>query len=224
MLCRSQRISTLEIRAGPSRLLQLRVGRNRGRVRGISYVRVRRGDNVGKAKEIVVKRAKSSVAAAVVLALLVGLCAIMLSSCAKSPVTPTEPKMVPATSIPPRPSSAEVADLKQCRDLVDSGKYAGALPLCEAAVKKYPKNAEVKYLEAYCLQGTNQRLNEAVQLYDQAQAAGFSEFWVSYNRGLLYLWGLKDKEKGRADLERAMALTDDQKMTETIKKVLAGIK
>lgn len=188
-------------------------------------MRVRRGDNVGKAKEIVVKRAKSSVAAAVVLALLVGLCAIMLSSCAKSPVTPTEPKMVPATSIPPRPSSAEVADLKQCRDLVDSGKYAGALPLCEAAVKKYPKNAEVKYLLAYAIQQASpSRCSEAASLYDEAEALGFDKFWVSYNRGLLYLWVIKDKEKAKADLQRALALDSSGSHRAVISSLLKGIK
>ena len=132
----------------------------------------------------------------------------MLSSCAKSPVTPTEPKMVPATSIPPRPSSAEVADLKQCRDLVSSGKYAQALPLCEAAAKKYPKNAEAKYLEAYCLQMTNQRLDEAVALYDQAEKQGFDKFWVSYNRGLLY-FSMGNRKKARNDLKVAVATARD---------------
>jgi len=172
------------------------------------------------------RREKPSASMGVVLALLVALCAVVLSSCGKSlePVgtqTPTQPKMVQTTSLPKAPSAAEVADLKQCRDLVDSGKYAEALRLCEGAVKKYPKSAEAKYLEAYCLQATKQRLDDAVALYDQAEKQGFNKFWVSYNRGLLYLWGLKDKEKGRADLERALTLTDDQKMTETIKKVLA---
>jgi len=153
-----------------------------------------------------VRRAKSSAIAVAVLALLVGLCAVVLSSCAKSPVTPTEPKMVPATSTPRPVSSAEVADLKKCQDLVSSGKYAQALPLCEAAVKKYPKNAEAKYLLAYSLQRTNKRLDEAVRLYDQSEALGFDKFWISYNRGLLYLSGLHDEAKAKADLERALAL------------------
>jgi tetratricopeptide (TPR) repeat protein len=138
--------------------------------------------------------------------------------------TPSEqlvsaPKVEPLQPAAPKLSPQEAAALKRCRDLVYSGEYKQAVPACDDAVKAYPDSAEAKYLLAYSLQATHQRYDEAVKLYDEAESQGFSKFWVNYNRGLLYLWGMKDQDKAKADLQRALELDP----TGEHKAVLTGL-
>jgi len=116
----------------------------------------------------------------------------------------------------------EGAEVKRCQELVDSGKFEEGLKRSEAAVREYPKNATAKYYQAYCLQRANRRLDEAITLYQQALARGFSEFWVRYNRGMLYN-AMGQKTKAKEDLQRALAIAPNREMGETIKKLLAPL-
>jgi tetratricopeptide (TPR) repeat protein len=68
-----------------------------------------------------------------------------------------------------------------------------------------PNDPEWNYLFAFCLHIQNKNYDEVLKHYNIALEQGFSEFWVRYNRGNLYL-NMGNIKKARADIERAFQL------------------
>ncbi len=66
--------------------------------------------------------------------------------------------------------------------------------------------ARIYYFSAVCLQGLNTDYRRALEYYSLALENGFKqEFWVFYNRSLLYLQ-LGDLEAARVDIDHAVSL------------------
>ncbi|MDQ6862358.1 MAG: tetratricopeptide repeat protein [Thermoproteota archaeon] len=90
--------------------------------------------------------------------------------------------------------------------LANSGRYPEALERLQvlASIHKW-EQARINYLNAYCLHSLGIDLNNALDNYNLALEKGYDEFWVLYNRGVLYM-ELGNIEAARIDLDRASAL------------------
>jgi len=179
------------------------------------------------------RREKSPASMRVVLALLVALSAVVLSSCGKyPPQSTTAPKgsaqsgrggRASSAAAPTQAQTREAADVANLREMFNSrlksGKMDDVIRVAEKLAKEYPRNAEAKYILAYSLQRVGQRQSEALELYDEAEALGFSQYWVDYNRGLLY-FTMGQKDKARQDLDRALALAPDPKLREGLQEFI----
>jgi len=132
------------------------------------------------------------------------------------------PTVTSAPATAPKQPEDEAAEVRECQTLVEAGKYVEGLARSEAVAKKYPKSAGAKFYQAYCLQRLGKQWDRAVALYGEALTLGYAEFWVRYNRGLLYSQ-IGQKAKAKEDLDRALALTSDPRIAETIKHVRAGL-
>jgi tetratricopeptide (TPR) repeat protein len=65
--------------------------------------------------------------------------------------------------------------------------------------------AKIYFLIAYCLHAANIDLQRGLDNYNLALENGYDEFWVVYNRGVLYM-ELGDIDLARMDLDRAVSL------------------
>ena len=102
----------------------------------------------------------------------------------------------------------------QARNLIEQGRYQEAETVVAKAAILEPTQSEWPYLLGYALH--RQAKSGALEQYDRALALGYDEFWVCYNRGLLYL-EQGDLIAAQADLERAAAL---QPGNEDLRRVL----
>jgi len=97
---------------------------------------------------------------------------------------------------------------KALTDSVDSlmavNAFKEAIPVLTQAVEAAPADARWKYLLAYC-HHVEGNLEQALDFYALALEGGWSEFWVRYNRGNVYMT-MGMVVEAREDLERAVAL------------------
>ncbi len=91
------------------------------------------------------------------------------------------------------------------RSLVDNQQFAAALALTEHLLSEHPTHSEWNYLAAFSLHMQGRDMEKALRHYCLALDEGFDEFWVRYNRGVLFT-SLGDLPQARADLERAVDL------------------
>lgn len=97
------------------------------------------------------------------------------------------------------------------REYVNNAQWDKALSHIEQILEK-AEDAEMEYLLAFILQSKKQNSEKALEYYTRALKHGFSEFWVRYNRGLLYLT-LGNIDLATIDLKRALELNPDDKTT-----------
>jgi len=153
---------------------------------------------------------------------------IVLTSCGKSgapqqvatgpqntQTTNTAPTTSSATA--PQPGTPEAADMAKLKALMaphmalSDGDFSETLPVALENVKKYPNNAEAKYAAAYCMQRMHKQLPEAIKLYDEAEAQGFSKFWVNFHRGLIYM-DIGQYDKALSNFEVAKSAAPNMKL------------
>ncbi|MDF9407899.1 tetratricopeptide repeat protein [Pelotomaculum isophthalicicum JI] len=112
------------------------------------------------------------------------------------------------------PFKNEMTDISSARkhvmQLVDNLNYNEAKKILLQLINKYPDDKDMHYYLAFCLHVTEESLDEALLHYNKALELDFSEFWVRYNRGALYL-KLDDKIRARDDLSRAILLNPEHK-------------
>lgn len=108
---------------------------------------------------------------------------------------------------------------KALRNLVDSRRYRPALEICEALLSEAPNHPEGNYLKAFCLHNLGGDGEMALRHYTAALEAGFSPFWVLYNRGSLHA-RLGRRAEAVADLKKARKLDPKHR---GVTKVLASL-
>ena len=84
-------------------------------------------------------------------------------------------------------------------------EHQKALSILDKLLSYNPREPEWNYYKAFCLQHIGQDLNEAVEQYTKALENGYKEFWVRYNRGILYK-SMGDLEKAQTDIQRAISI------------------
>jgi polysaccharide pyruvyl transferase CsaB len=88
---------------------------------------------------------------------------------------------------------------------VNKGQYENVVDLLRELGQCSPRDPEYAYLLAFCLHQLGRDLDEALHLYDRALDLGLAEFWVLYNRGLLFA-RLGRSAEAMIDLKRATEL------------------
>ncbi|MDQ6862663.1 MAG: sulfotransferase domain-containing protein, partial [Thermoproteota archaeon] len=91
------------------------------------------------------------------------------------------------------------------RNFFKMKEYQKALSILDKLLSNNPREPEWNYYKAFCLQHIGQDLNEAVKHYTMALENGYKEFWVRYNRSILYR-NLGDLEKAQTDIQRAISI------------------
>jgi polysaccharide pyruvyl transferase CsaB len=95
------------------------------------------------------------------------------------------------------------------RHMINEGReYKAAEDFLLTLVKINPHDSEWHYLLAFCLQMQKKDLEDALRHYGLALEQGFSEFWVRFNRGSLYLES-GNLPEAQADIERALELNPE---------------
>jgi tetratricopeptide (TPR) repeat protein len=82
------------------------------------------------------------------------------------------------------------------------------LYLLERFLQMAPNNSRWNYDYAFSTHRLRKDLQKALHYYDMALQNGFDEFWVRYNRGILFK-ELGDLENARVDFQQALTLNPD---------------
>ncbi len=115
------------------------------------------------------------------------------------------------------------AFIKVIRTLVDKQEPATALSLLENLPRDrwFYHDPAWNYLVAFLLHTQQRDLVTALHCYDLALQRGFSEFWIRYNRGALYI-ELGDRDRACQDLRRAIELDPRHEGTQKLLQRLEG--
>ena len=102
---------------------------------------------------------------------------------------------------------------------IENEQYQDAISILEQLLKQDSSNPLWNYLYALSLHHLRKDMNKALHHYNYALENGYDEFWIRYNRGLLFM-DIGNKDAGVADLERAKKLNPEHK---TIRETLMTI-
>ncbi len=121
-------------------------------------------------------------------------------------------------------------DLESSEALVDNNKYREALDQLELFHKVNTGTidkqvlAKFNFLTAICLHKLRSDFKRALGHYNLALENGFNEFWVKFNRGMLFLQ-LGELESAINDLTRAVELEpSDKKANSKLKEIISHTK
>jgi len=109
------------------------------------------------------------------------------------------------------------------RRWVSEQKYLEAEQLIESILKINSMVPELNYLYAFCIQNQKKDFAKALKHYTISLDSGFDEFWVRYNRGLLYT-KLDNLDNAYSDLKKAVSLNPNhsgaRKSLESLESVM----
>ena len=97
---------------------------------------------------------------------------------------------------------------KRAEKFWQAGDFSEAVGFLEPIVLRNPASAVGNYCLAFSYQMSRLSYEKALAHYNKALELGYSEFWVRYNRGGVYL-ELRDREKAKVNWLRARELNPD---------------
>jgi tetratricopeptide (TPR) repeat protein len=106
---------------------------------------------------------------------------------------------------------------------IENEHYQDAILILQQLLNQEHSNPVWNYLYALSLHQLRKDLTKALQHYNSALENGYEEFWIKYNRGLLFL-EMGNKDAAVAELERAQKLKPEHKATrETLMTIKAVV-
>jgi ABC-type polysaccharide/polyol phosphate transport system ATPase subunit len=112
--------------------------------------------------------------------------------------------------------------INEIRQMIDNRNYATAIVSIREILNNKPNDGYIHYLFALCLHNLKIDHFKALYHYNLALENGFNEFWILYNRGLLYS-ELGDAKAAISDLKHAVSLNPSHQGAKVILKDIADI-